>query len=421
MKTKAVRLYGKKDLRLEDIELREINKDEILAEVVTDSICMSTYKAVVQGNEHKRVPEDIDENPIIVGHEFAGIILKVGADLRDEYKEGERFTLQPNINYKGVGYAPGYSFGDFGGDATHIIIPGLVMRKGFLLKYNGDSFFKASLAEPISCLIAALNASYHLGEDNKTHEMGIRSGGNMAILAGCGPMGLGAIDVAINMESKPRRLVVTDIDEERIANAKRILPIEKAKAKGVELIYCNTRGLINAAESLHQLTDGTGFDDILVMAPVAQVVEQADAIAGNDCCINFFSGPTNKAFSAKVNYYDVHYTGKHILGTSGGDTDDMRKALRLIEKGGMDPAVMVTHIGGLNAAVETTLNLPNIPGGKKLIYSNLDLELTALSELEEKGKSDTLFEKLYEIVKDNKMLWSAKAESVLLANAKKII
>ena len=403
MKSKAVRLYGKKDLRLDDVELREINKDEILAQVVTDSICMSTYKAVVLGNKHKRVPEDIATNPIVVGHEFAGIILKVGEYLKNDYKEGDHFTVQPNINYKGKGYAPGYSFGDFGGDATHIIIPGLVMKKGFLLKYNGDAFFKASLAEPLSCLIAAFNASYHLDKDNKTHVMGIKHQGNMAILAGCGPMGLGAIDLAINMGKRPRLLVVTDIDEDRINNAKRILPVEKAKANGVELIYCNTKEYADVCNSLRQLTDGAGFDDVYVLASVAPVVEQADGIAATDCCINFFSGPTDKQFCAKLNYYDVHYIGKHVLGTSGGDTEDMRSALRLIEKGGINPAVMVTHIGGLNAAAEATINLPKIPGGKKLIYSNLDLELTALSELEEKGENNTFYQKLYEIVKENNM------------------
>ncbi|MEG2378491.1 MAG: L-sorbose 1-phosphate reductase, partial [Clostridia bacterium] len=61
MKTKAVRLYGKNDLRLNEFELPEIRDDEILAEIVTDSICMSSYKAAVQGGEHKRVPENIAE------------------------------------------------------------------------------------------------------------------------------------------------------------------------------------------------------------------------------------------------------------------------------------------------------------------------------------------------------------------------
>ena len=60
MKTKAVRLYGKEDLRLEEFELPAIQDDQILAHIISDSVCMSTYKAMEQGSDHKRVPEDID-------------------------------------------------------------------------------------------------------------------------------------------------------------------------------------------------------------------------------------------------------------------------------------------------------------------------------------------------------------------------
>jgi hypothetical protein len=70
MKTKAIRLYGKDDLRLEEFELPAIKDDEILASVVSDSICMSSYKAAHQGTDHKRIPNDVAENPIIIGHEF---------------------------------------------------------------------------------------------------------------------------------------------------------------------------------------------------------------------------------------------------------------------------------------------------------------------------------------------------------------
>ena len=49
MKTKAVRIYGKSDLRLEEFELPPMKDDEILVKVISDSICMSSYKAAKQG------------------------------------------------------------------------------------------------------------------------------------------------------------------------------------------------------------------------------------------------------------------------------------------------------------------------------------------------------------------------------------
>ena len=89
MKTKAVRLYGKEDLRLEEFELPEIKDDEILASVVSDSICMSTFKAAEQGPDHKRVPTNCAEKPVIVGHEFCGEILKVGKKWQDKFQVGQ--------------------------------------------------------------------------------------------------------------------------------------------------------------------------------------------------------------------------------------------------------------------------------------------------------------------------------------------
>jgi hypothetical protein len=108
----------------------------------------------------------------------------------------------------------------------------------------------------------------------------------------------------------------------------------------------------------------------------------------------------------------------HIVGTSGGNTDDMRECLAMVSEGKIDPAVMVTHIGGLNATAETTLNLPTIPGGKKLIYNHIDMPLTAIADLA--ASDDPVCKKLGEIVAANNGLWCAEAEKYLLENGKRI-
>ena len=123
MKAKAVRLHGANDLRLDEFELPEITDDEILVKVVTDSICMSTYKCAILGEGHKRVHEDVADHPAIMGHEFAGDIVKVGKNHQEKFKPGMKFTLQPDLNYKGTMRSPGYSYKFFGGDATYCIIP----------------------------------------------------------------------------------------------------------------------------------------------------------------------------------------------------------------------------------------------------------------------------------------------------------
>ena len=78
MNTKAVRIHGKMDLRLDDVTLPEIGPDDVRIRVVSDSLCMSSYKAAVEGGDHKRVPDRCDLTPTIVGHEFCGDIVEVG-------------------------------------------------------------------------------------------------------------------------------------------------------------------------------------------------------------------------------------------------------------------------------------------------------------------------------------------------------
>lgn len=414
MKTKAVRLYGVDDLRLEEFELPAIQQDEILVKVITDSICMSTYKTVKQGKAHKRVPQNIDTNPIIIGHEMAGVIVEVGEKWQDQFQPGQKFSLQPALNYKGSLASPGYSYEFFGGDCTYCIIPQEVMELGCLLKYDGDGYFNASLGEPMSCIIGGYHANYHTNKHNYQHEMGIKEGGNLLIMGGTGPMGLGAIDYAMASDKKPARIVVTDVSEERLARARKVLSEEKVGKAGIQLHYINPNELTDQIAELMALTDGKGYDDVFVYVPVASLVEQADQLLAFDGCLNFFAGPTDKNFSAMINLYNVHYTSTHVMGSTGGNTDDLIEALDLASKNKINPSLMVTHIGGLDAVVDTTIRLPELGGGKKLIYTHIELPLTAIDDFKLLKDTSPLFAKLYECVERFDGLWNAEAEAILL-------
>lgn len=278
-----------------------------------------------------------------MGHEFAGDIVKVGKAHQDKFKPGMKFTLQPALNYKGTMWSPGYSYEFFGGDATYCIIPAEVMELGCLLEYKGRAYYEASLAEPMSCSIGAFNAAYHTKMGVYHHDMGIKKGGKLAILAGAGPMGLGALTYALHRDVRPGMVVVTDINEDRLARAESLFPPKEVKEKdGIDLYFVNTANMADPAAELRELTGA-----------------------------------------------------KRI-----------------------DPAVMVTHIGGLNAAAETTLNLPKIPGGKKLIYTHLTMPLIALTDLRAKGEQDNdpRYTALADIVDAHNGLWCPEAEEYLLAN-----
>ncbi len=439
MKTTAVRMYGAMDVRMEEFELPAIREDEILVKVVSDSICMSTYKCVVLGQEHRRVLHDIKDRPVIIGHEFAGDIVQVGEKHRERFRPGMRFAIQPALNYQGSIASPGYSYEYLGGDCTYCVLTPEVMLQDCLLEYTGEGYYQASLAEPMSCIIGAFHASYHTKAGSYVHEMGTKPRGTMALLGAAGPMGLGAIDYALHGGPSPRLLVVTDINEERLERARQLFSVEEAAALGTQLIFVNTAenfwvaeedvgGTMSGkassnesvcvpkkiADDLKAFNEGRGYDDVFVFAPVSSVIETGAEILGQDGCLNFFAGPTDSQLSAWVNMYDVHYNGTHFVGTSGGNTEDMREALALCAEKKLNPAVMITHIGGLDAAGEATKQLPDLPGGKKLIYTHIRMPLTAISDFEQLGKQDHRFARLAQICREYNGLWSAEAEAYLL-------
>ena len=408
MKTKAVRLYGENDLRLEEFELPELKNGEILIKIISDSVCMSTYKTAKQGAKHIRVPDDVAENPVIIGHEFCAEVVEVTDKWKDKFRVGDKVAMPPVLSYLGGMQTVGYSFGEIGGVSTYSIVYEHIIENGYLMKLESDCFFKGSLIEPASCVIRGYKGSLHLDADGVPYT-NIKPGGKVAILAGCGPMGLVAIDLALHGTVKPDLVVVTDLDEARLARAKAIFSPEQAAQDSIKLVFSNS----TSKDELIELAGGE-YDDVFVYAPVPAVVELGDEILGFDGCLNFFAGPLDKNFSAKFNFYNVHYKQHHVSGTSGSTLEDMQDIVRLIGERRIDPAVMITHIGGIDAAINTTLNLPNIPGGKKLIYTHIDLPLTAIADFASLGETDDRFKMLDALVKKNNGLWSTEAEAYLL-------
>ena len=172
-------------------------------------------------------------------------------------------------------------------------------------------------------------------------------------------------------------------------------------------------------KTLRSYTGDHGYHDVFVFAPVSGVIEQGDSLLARDGCLNFFAGPEDSRFTAKLNFYNVHYESTHIVGTSGGNNNDMLTALTMMVDG-LDPAGLVTHIGGLNAVIDSTIHLPEIPGGKKLIYTHIDMNLTAIEDFEDLGKSNSLYHDLARITRKHEGMWSVEAEEFLLQNTDRI-
>ncbi len=418
METTAVRLYGKNDLRIESFELPEIGAGECLMRVVSDTVCASTYKAVLQGADHKRVPEDVAENPVIVGHEMCGELLAVGENLKGQWKVGQKVVVQPALKTPD-GHDPGYSFRYIGGNSLYAIVPEIVLEKGCLVPYDGEGYYKGSLVEAIGCVLRAFKGMYHTDYTNYKRTDGCLAGGNCIIMGGAGPMGLAAAELAVSY-GKCKRVVVTDLDQQRLDYAKRVCSPERAAEKGAELHFVNTSGMVDAVAELKALIGGEGFDDAFVMVPVPALVTQAEELLREDGCLNFFAGPPIHEMPGAINLYRVHYDGIHLLGTAGSIPEDTVDTIKLMEEGILDPSGMISHIMGLKAVPDALFGMKTPSGAKKVCYNELDIPCIALEDLAELGKTDPLYRELAELVAQNGGRWSPEAEKVLLEKAPKL-
>ena len=417
MKTTAIRLYGANDIRLETFDLPEITEEEVLIRVVTDSVCASTYKAVKQGTAHKRVPEDIAENPVIIGHEMCGEILQVGENLKENWKVGQKIVIQPALKLAN-GYDPGYSYPYIGGNTQYAVVPKIVLERGCLLPYKGDSYFAGSLAEALGCCIRGYKGLYHTDYSTYIRTDGAKEGGKIAILGGAGPMGLGCVELAIGYAGVSQ-VVVTDLNQDRLDYAARMCSPAEAAKKGVDLRYVNTSGMEDPTASLLEISEG-GFDDVFVMVPVPALFTMSEKICAEDGCINFFAGPPVHDMPGSLNLYRVHYDGIHVVGTAGSIPQDMVDILHLIEEEKIHAGALVSHILGMKAVPDTLFALETPNGAKKVCYNELDIPLIAIDDLEELGKNDPMYAELAVIVKRNGGMWCAEAEDYLLAHAPRL-
>jgi threonine dehydrogenase-like Zn-dependent dehydrogenase len=266
----------------------------------------------------------------------------------------------------------------------------------------------------------------------------------MLLMAGCGAMGLGAIDIACNSpEKRPRRLVVTDIDDARLARAARMFGlcpnavrtsgvVAAGTINGVEVHFVNTKGVedpVSLLKSFNLADDeradnptstGGGYDDIFLFAAVPALITQCSDLLGFGGCLNFFAGPTDQRLMANFNFYNVHYMMHHVVANSGGDVKDMADSVDWIGKGYLHPEVMITHVGGLDSAAQATFDMLTVPGGKRLVYTHVNMPMTAISDFAEKGKADPFFAELDRICSANNGLWCKEAEDYLLAHAPKV-
>ena len=330
----ALRLYGKEDLRLEDVDVPKLEGDGAILRVKATGICATDIKAYTTGARTKI--------PITLGHEFAGEIVEAS----EKYREyvGKRVVVNPNIFCGRCEYClegehvlcpSRYAIGiDVDGSfAEYVAIPGQAFKVGGVLEIPSHlSYEEASLVEPLAACFRG-QKKLMIGP------------GDVVAIIGAGPIGLMHLKLAKVFGAA--KIIMSEIDERRL---------EIAEKFGADHVINSAKEDIE--KRIMEITGGKGADAVIVAVGAGAAQKDALRIISRGGRINFFAGlPTGKE-EVPINTNIIHYKQIVVLGTSIQTPYEFRKTLELVAAGVVDVKPLITHIFGLKEglkAFSTTL------------------------------------------------------------------
>ena len=341
----ALRLFGPKDIRLVEVPAPQIGDDEILLKTKAASVCGTDIR--MWQNGYKNVDA---EHPLTLGHEFAGVIAKVGSNV-PFYQEGMSIAMQPNIGcgicdrcvsgnqhlcdeYKAFGINMDGAF------AEYIRIPSAAISHGNLMVIPEHvTFEEASIAEPLSCVYNGFSKCFV-------------KPGEYALVVGAGPIGLMH---AILLKMAGASVLINDLSEERLAICRRILP------GAITYSGDDLPGFV-----LRQ-THGQGLDVAITAAPVPQIQSAMLALMNYGGRINFFGGVPDSKQPVPINTNLIHYKELYLTGSTRSSIMQFRKALSFVGQKLIDLSGIVTDRYTLDKAPEAFENSKNARGLKHTI------------------------------------------------------
>ncbi|HHY56338.1 MAG TPA: alcohol dehydrogenase catalytic domain-containing protein [Chloroflexi bacterium] len=239
----------------------------------------------------------------------------------------------------------------------------------------------------------------------------LKPGGRCWILGAAGPMGQMHLLRALSMPGRPAKIVATNLHTARMAPVRKQFA-HQAAALGVEIAFLS-RDEFDSEEAFLQAkwraSDGQGYDDIAIMAPTIDAVQQAAEVVADHAVINVFAGLTRGTL-CPLDLNPVVRRGVRFTGTSGSSIDDLRHMRDLVESKQLPTNHSVAAIAGLEGVGDGLRAVAEGRfAGKVVIYPNLSkpLPLTPLTELDKvlPGVAARL---------DSDGMWTREAEDELL-------
>ncbi len=342
-------MYGKEDLRVQEVAVPEINENEVLLQVKSTFVCGTDVR--MYRNGHKGVSE---ESPLILGHEVSGIIAKIGTNVKG-YQEGMAVAVAPNM---GCGICALCISGNSqfctrefkalginidGGFAEYVRIPEAAVRQGNIMQIpEGMSFEEAAIAEPLSCAYNGFTKC-HIGP------------GDTVLIIGGGPIGI--MHGRLAKMAGAAKVFINDISEDRLALCRK-----------ADNFFTPVDASVPLQDHIRNLTNGRGVDVCITACPVPQVQTAALELTAMNGRVLFFGGlPADKA-DVSLNTNFIHYKQLLVTGTTRSNLAQFRTTLQLIANGLIEVKDLITSRSPIDGIQETIENVSKGISLKSTIY-----------------------------------------------------
>lgn len=344
----AALLYGKEDLRVQEVAAPEISENEVLLHVKSAFVCGTDVRMFKNG--YTGISED---SPLIPGHELSGLIAKVGKSVKG-YKEGMAITVAPNM---GCGICDRCVSGNTqlckdyralgihldGGFAEYVRIPEAAVRQGNIIEIPpGISFEEAAIVEPLSCVYNGFSKC-HIGP------------GDTVLIIGAGPIGI--MHARLAKMAGAAKVFMNDISEDRLALCRK-----------ADSFFITVDASVSLQEHIRNLTYGRGVDVCITACPVPQVQTMALELTAINGRVLFFGGlPADKA-NVSLNTNLIHYKQLLVTGTTRSNLAQFRTTVQLIADGLIEVKDLITSRRTIEGIQETIENVSKGIGLKSTIY-----------------------------------------------------
>ncbi|MDI3481342.1 MAG: hypothetical protein PWQ97_997 [Tepidanaerobacteraceae bacterium] len=319
----ALRLYGKSDLRLEDIPKPSAPKGGLLVKVHACAICGSDLRNIKAGGSSHGMTL-----PRVLGHEAAGEIVEI-SDGVEGFSIGDRVLLSVTVpcgrcHYclRGLtnlcDYKAALSYQYNGSFAEYVAVPEQLVRTGGVIPIpDSVSYEQASIVEPLSCVLNGQELS-GTGLDD------------VVAVVGAGPVGIAHAMIARVLGAS--KIIIAEISQERLEIAGKINIADR-------LVDSSKEDFVKA---VMEETDGHGADVVIVAAPSGEAQVQALSAARKRGRVNFFGGLPKDRSTITIDSNVIHYKELFVHGTSDSTVVHMKKVLSLIENKKISAELLIT-------------------------------------------------------------------------------